>query len=128
MREAYRARWRGDEYPAAPEPQPDQLFIRLYRERPADGFDEIEPERYVRAVPAAECEAVVHLSLVCEWRGAPFLVCAERDEDLLLEYTGGLAPVATRLGMQRAERGVYRKWVPRTEVRALREYAAMLSQ
>ncbi len=127
MTPAYRARWRGEEYAAAADPQPDRLLIRLYRERPADGFDEIASDRYVRAVPATECETILHVTTVCEWRGTPFQLIDERDDELLLEYTGGLVPVAKRLGLSRVERGVYRALVPRVDVRALRENVVLLS-
>jgi hypothetical protein len=126
--QSYRARWRGDEYDAGPDPRPDQLWMRLYASSPAAGFDEIEPGRHVRAVAAADCEVILHVTVVCEWRGAPFLVQGEADDELLLEYTGGLLPVASRLQLQRIERGVYRTWVPRAEVRAMREHAVVLSQ
>jgi hypothetical protein len=127
MAAGYRARWQGDEYPAAADPQPDELRLRLYRSGPADGFDEVAPDRFVRVVAADECEAVLHVSTVCEWQGAPFEVLDERDGELLLEYTGGLVPVAQQLELTRIERGVYRTRVPRAEVQALREDVVLLS-
>jgi|SRR5579875_870462 len=123
----YQARWHGEDYPAAVFPQPDGLTIRLYRTGPADGFDEVQPERYVRAVPADECEALRFVTTVCTWRGAPFQVHDELDDDLLLEYTGGEVPVAQRLGLRRIERGVYRGLVPRAQVSDLREQSVDLS-
>lgn len=128
MWHAYRARWGGAEYSAAPYPQPEQLFVRLYRSTPAAGFEEVGADRYVRQVPAADCEAILYVTTVCEWRGAPFQVHDERDDELLLEYLGGRVPVAQRLGLQRIERGVYRRWVPRADVQALQENVVPLSQ
>jgi hypothetical protein len=125
---SYRVRWHGDEYEAGADPRPDQLWMRLYAPSPATGFDEIEPGRHVRVVPAAECGVILYVTVVCEWRGAPFQVQGEADRDLLLEYTGGLLPVARHLQLQRVDRGVYRTWVPREEVRALREHTVVLSQ
>ena len=125
---SYRVRWRGDEYVAGVDPRPDELWIRLYASSPADGFDEIEPGRHVRAVPAADCDVVRYVTVVCEWRGAPFQVQDEADRDVFVEYTGGLLHIAQRLQLQRIERGVYRTWVPRAEVRAMREEAVVLSQ
>lgn len=46
--------------------------------------------------------------------------------ELLVEYTGGLLPVARKLGMERVERGVHRRWVARDEVVGLREEAVLL--
>lgn len=127
MWHTYRARWQGEEYSAAADPQPDQVCLRLYRPGPADGFDEVSPGHYVKAVTAAECDAVYHVTTVCEWQGAPFQVQDERGDELLLEYTGGSAPVAQELQLQRIERGVYRAWVPRADVPALSEHAVELS-
>lgn len=128
MWHGYRARWQGTDYAAAVDPEPERLLIRLHRSAAAEGFDEVEPGRYVRVVPAGECDALTFVTTVCEWRGAPFQVHDERDDDLLLEYTGGQVPVALRLGLQRIERGVYRAWVPRAEVSALREDTVELSR
>ncbi|SDQ42606.1 hypothetical protein [Thermostaphylospora chromogena] len=122
----YRARWRGTDYEANPDPRHDGVWVRLRRAEPAEGFEEVEPGLYVRAVPLAECEAVFHVMLVCEWRGAPCRVHAERPGELLVEYTGGLLPVARKLGMERVERGVHRRWVARDEVVGLREEAVLL--
>jgi len=124
----YRARWRGDEYGAGADPRPDQLWMRLYASTPTAGFDEVEPGRYVRVVPAADCEVILYVTVVCEWRGAPFQVHGDSDHELLLEYTGGLLPVAQRLQLERIERGVYRNWAPRDEVRSMREHVVVLSR
>ncbi|MEV7803911.1 SseB family protein [Microbispora sp. NPDC088329] len=123
---SYRARWRGAGFRANPDPGHDGLLIRLLHDGPADGFEERAPGRFVRSVPAQECEAVFHVTRRCEWRGAPCLVRGERAGELLLEYTGGRLPVARALGMERAERGVHRRWVARAEVTELREHAELL--
>lgn len=122
----YRARWRGSDYRANPDPGHDGPAIRLLRDEPAEGFEERAPGLHVRSVPAEECEAVFHVTRVCEWRGAPCLVREEREGELLLEYTGGRLPVARALGMERIERGVHRRWVARAEVGEPREHAEPL--
>lgn len=124
---SYRARWDGGQYPASVFPQSDGLLIRLYRTTPADGFDEVQPDRHVRMVEAGECDTLEFVTTVCTWRGAPFQVHDERDDELLVEYTGGAVPVAERLGLRRIERGVYRGMVPRAEVTELRENVVELS-
>ncbi|MEO3810491.1 hypothetical protein ABGB17_15945 [Sphaerisporangium sp. B11E5] len=125
-RHGYRARWRGAEYPAVPDPRPDGVWMRLRGGAPAEGFAEVAPGVHVRPVPAGECDEVVHAVTVGEWRGASCQVLDARDEELLLEYAGGSLPVARELGLGRVERGVYRGWVPRDEVRDLREHAVRL--
>lgn len=124
--ESYRARWAGTDYEASPDLVDGRLFVRLYAPAPADGFDEAAPGRHVRVVPAADCAAIWHVTTVCEWRGAPFLVRAARGTKLLIEYTGANAPRATSLGLERVERGVHRVWAERDEVAALTEKAVIL--
>jgi hypothetical protein len=106
----------------------DDLWMHLYTSSPADGFDELEPGRYRRAVQAAECDVLLYVTVVCEWRGAPFQIQDEADGELLLEYLGGLVPVALGLRLERIDRGIYRTWAPRSEVRTMRENAVVLSQ
>jgi hypothetical protein len=122
----YRARWGDADYDASPELRSGRLWMRLRSAAPAPEFEEVRPGRYVRAVPADECAAVWFVSLVCRWRGAPFRVHDRRDGELLLEYTGGRVTVAQSLGLDRVERGVYRRWVSRDEVTELREHAVPL--
>ncbi|SEF89714.1 hypothetical protein SAMN05444920_101959 [Nonomuraea solani] len=117
----YRARWRGADYPASPEPHAMELWVRLRSAEPLDGFEEVEPGCHVRTVPAPECESLHLVTTVCRWRGEPFLVCAEEEGRLLIEYPGGSAIAARELGLERVERGVYRLWVPRSEVSGLQE-------
>jgi hypothetical protein len=128
MWHSYRVRWGTEEYRAVPEPRPDGLFMRLLRSGAADGFEQVNPNLYVRVVPAADCETILFVTTVCQWRGAPFQVHDERGDELLLEYTGGEVPTAQRLGLQRIERGVYRRWVQRADVRELQESQTELSQ
>ncbi|WP_433221047.1 hypothetical protein [Microtetraspora malaysiensis] len=122
----YRARWRGGDYPCSPEASALETWIRLRRDEPAEGFEEVEPGCHVRTVPAAECESVHFVTTVCRWREAEFHVHAEREGELLLEYLGGSAPEAVALGLDRIERGVYRAWVPRAEIGELQERAVSL--
>jgi hypothetical protein len=124
----YRARWRGTDYDASPELRFGRLWMRLRSGDPAPGFDEVRSDRYVRAVPADECEAVCFVTTVCRWRDAPFRVHDRRDDELLLEYTGGHVTVARSLGLERVERGVHRRWVPRAEVTELREHTVPLAE
>ncbi len=123
---SYRARWGGVEYAANPEPRRAGLWVRLLRDQAADGFEEIAPGRHVRQVPVIECDVLVFVTMVCEWSGVPCQVRAERSGELLVEYTGGQAPVARYHGFERLERGVYRRWIPRHEARGLRENTVVL--
>ncbi|GAA3812249.1 hypothetical protein GCM10022226_36120 [Sphaerisporangium flaviroseum] len=123
---SYRARWRGTDYEASADPRADRLWMRLRASEPAEGFEEVAPGRFIRPVPAQECEAVYFVTTTGRWRGAECQVHDEREGELLIEYTGGLLPVALELGLERIERGVHRGWVPRDEVLELGEHAVPL--
>ncbi|WP_433510678.1 hypothetical protein ACQP2T_43395 [Nonomuraea sp. CA-143628] len=129
-RSFYRARWGGVDYEAAPELRADGVWLRLRDTSAAEGagFEEIAPGVWVRAVRATECERVDLVTTVCAWKGVSFLVIAEKDGEVLLEYAGASVPVAMELGLERVERGVYRRWVARDEVTALREHATDLGK
>lgn len=122
----YRARWQGTEYSCTPEQLAEGLWVHLRSDVPLEGFDELQPGVYVRRLAASDCDMVAHVRMTCDWRGEEFLVHDERGEELLLEYTGGKVPRALELGLERIERGVYRGWVNRDEVRGLRESRTLL--
>ncbi|MGI5211566.1 hypothetical protein [Plantactinospora sp. CA-290183] len=117
MRDGYVALWHGREYEASP--AGDE--VRLYSSEPADGFEEVRPGRFVRVVPEAEVEELVYVRTRCSWQGQPFIVLAQHDNWLRLEYTGGRAPVALSLGLEAFDFGVYQGWAPAAEVTDLRE-------
>ena len=118
MRDGFVARWGDVEYEASP----DGDNVRLYRPDPAPGFEEVRPGRYCRVIPASDCGALVYVRTTCQWRNQPFIVLAEHDGWLRVEYTGGLAPVAADLGLEEFDYGVYQGWAPRTEVVDVREH------
>ena len=118
MRDGYVVSWRGREYDASP----DGDQARIYATEPAEGFAEVRPGRYVRVLKGHELEDLVYVRTTCTWRGQPFIVLAEADTWLRVEYTGGLAPVARQLGLEEFEFGVYQGWAPASEVVDVREY------
>ena len=117
MRDGYFARWRDEEYEASP----DGDRVRLYCAAPRSGFAEARPGRYVRVVPAAETGGVYYIRTVCHWQGEPLIVIGSHEGWLRVEYTGGLGPVATRLGLEEYDFGVYQGWVLADEVTNLHE-------
>lgn len=111
-RDGWYARWRGTEYGASP----DGAAVRLYVGTPTDGFTEVAPGRYRRAVPAADVD-LYYVRTRCTWRNEPFLVVGDDGDRLLLEYAGGNVHVAERLGLTAADVGVYWARVPHADVR-----------
>lgn len=118
MRDGYFAHWRGTEYEASP--ADDE--VRIYSPQPEDGFEEVRPGRWRRVVPADEVADLCYVRTACIWRGEPFIVLGEHEGWLRVEYAGGRAPVAGRLGLEEFDFGVYQGWAPAAEVSDLREH------
>jgi hypothetical protein len=117
VRHGYYATWRGTDYEASP----DGDRVRLYATAPAEGFAELRSDRHVRVVGTDQIDHLTYVNTRCTWRGEPFIVLGEHEEWLRVEYTGGKAPVAEGLELERFDRGVYQAWAPRAEVTGLRE-------
>jgi hypothetical protein len=117
MRDGYVVSWQGGEYDAAP----DGDNVRIYQSEPGAGFEEIKPGRYARVLEPDEYDEIVYVRTTCNWRGAPFIVLAEADSWLRVEYTGGRAPIARQLGLEEFDFGVYQGWAPVHEVSELYE-------
>jgi hypothetical protein len=118
MRDGYVVTWIGREYDASP----DGDKVRIYAPEAGDGFDEVRPGRYVRVLESNEYDDLTYVRTTCTWRGQPFIVLAEADAWLRLEYTGGRAPVAHSLGLEEYDFGVYQGWAPLNEVDDLYEH------
>jgi hypothetical protein len=118
MRDGYVATWHGREFEASP----DGDTVHVYSAEPAEGFDEVRPGRHVRVMPAGEVDELVYVRTTCSWRGQPFIVLAETDAWLRVEYTGGRSPVAHALGLDEFDFGVYQGWAPVAEVTNLYEH------
>lgn len=123
---AYRARWKGEEYLAFPHVDQDGDYVRIHSATGGPGFAPTESGGYVRPVPLGACDVVLFVTMVCSWRTIECQVLDERDEDLLLQFVGGSTPQARSAGFDRIERGVYRRWVGREEIRGLRENTTVL--
>ncbi|GAB1644618.1 hypothetical protein [Krasilnikovia sp. MM14-A1259] len=120
IRDGYVATWQGREYEAAP----DGDNVRIYSAEPGAGFDEVRPGRHLRVLGPDECDDLSYVRTTCTWRGEPFIVLAEADSWLRLEYTGGRAPVAHALGLDEFDFGVYQGWAPANEVTEIFEHRA----
>ncbi|WP_412747957.1 hypothetical protein [Krasilnikovia sp. M28-CT-15] len=119
MRDGYLATWQGREYEAAP----DGDNVRIYITEPgAAGFVEVRPGRFVRLLGPDEYDDITYVRTTCTWRGEPFIVLAEADSWLRVEYTGGRAPMARALGLEEFDFGVYQGWAPAHEVTDIIEH------
>ena len=118
MRDGYQATYKGVTYEASP----DGETYRLYTTDPADGFERVNERRFRKIVPADEVEHFCYVRTTCMWRSEPFIVLAEHDGWLRVEYTGGKAPIAAQLTLEEFDFGVYQGWAPATDVTDIREY------
>ncbi|GAA4213957.1 hypothetical protein GCM10022220_39700 [Actinocatenispora rupis] len=118
MRDGFYARWRGAEYEAAPSSGGAHLYSG---EGDLPGFEAVASGRYRRIVSFSDLDEFGYVITAGALRGEPVKVLAEHEEWLRVEYTGGRAPRAERLGLDRFDRGVYQSWVLRTEVTDLHE-------
>ena len=118
IRDGYYADWRGDEY----EVSPAGADMRLYTTEAAEGFHQVRPGRYVRVLQADQVANFCYIRTTCTWQGEPFIVLAESDGWLRVEYTGGKAPVARTLGLEEFDYGVYQGWAPKDAVENLTEH------
>jgi hypothetical protein len=118
MRDGYVAIWRDREFEASP----DGDSVRIYQTEPADGFEEVRVGRFVRAVPAGEVDDIAYVRTTCSWKGEPFIVLAQHDSWLRVEYAGGRWPIAESMGLEEFDFGVYQGWAPAGEVVDLREH------
>jgi hypothetical protein len=117
MRDGFFAGWHGAEYEA----RPDGDNVRLYATEPADGFEEIAQGRHRRVVRADDLDHLTYVITLCTWRGEPFQVLGEYGGWARVEYAGGRAPIAERLGLDLFDHGVYQVWAPRHELEDIRE-------
>ncbi|GIG57049.1 hypothetical protein Lfu02_14210 [Longispora fulva] len=109
----YLARLGTAEYEASPD---GERLVRLYADGPAPGFERIAPDRYRRLVLVGDLDWFGYARTVATWRELPVLVLAEDNEDMTVEYLGGIGPLAVAAGFTRVEPGVYQGVVPRSEV------------
>ncbi|MEI4272833.1 hypothetical protein TEK04_13975 [Klenkia sp. LSe6-5] len=117
---SWSARWGGEEFTAAPELRVDGWWVWLSAPVAREGFAPLTGDGpWVRAVPVAECGAVLHRRTTARWRGVPCVVVGERSEGYLLQDACGDAPAAIALGFEVTEPGVRQRWVPRGEVEQL---------
>ena len=115
------ATYRGTEYDAAIYLGLDEQLVSLHSERPTDGFAPVG-ERFVREVPLADCDALEYARPVGIYRDLPVAILDEQGaaDELRVESLAHDAPAAAAAGLDRVERGVYRGWVPASQVRQQR--------
>ncbi|MEV0401106.1 hypothetical protein [Actinoallomurus sp. NPDC050550] len=118
IRDGYVARWQGTDYDAVPGVDGE---VRLYSAVPVDGFTEVRPGRFLLVVREDQVDGLRYVRTRCTWRGEPFVVIGEHEGWVRVEYSGGRAPVAAALELERVDIGVYQAWVSRDEITGLHQ-------
>ncbi|WP_433174792.1 hypothetical protein [Actinoallomurus sp. CA-150999] len=118
IRDGYVARWQGTDYDAVPGVDGE---VRLYSTVPVDGFTEVRPDRFLLVVREDQVGGLRYVRTRCTWRGEPFVVIGEHEGWVRVEYSGGRAPVAAALELERVDIGVYQAWVSQDEITGLHQ-------
>ena len=121
MRDGYQVTYQGETFEASPDG--DDL-MRLYSSEPREGFVKLNERRYVMVASSDAVTNFHYVRTTCTWKGEPFIILGEHEGWLRVEYTGGKAPVASTLGLEEFDFGVYQGWAPAAEVMNLGEYRA----
>jgi hypothetical protein len=116
------AEWRGTVYPARGTVRPPKS-VRLVAKAAEEGFDEVAPGQFRRAVPMSELTALFELQTYCTWMGIRCMVTGSKDDGrtLFIHWVGGNQTRAKELGFESMERGIYSRAVPQTEVSDLHQ-------
>jgi hypothetical protein len=120
IRDGYYASYRGVEYEASPDGERMRLYS-AYAGSEGAGFEQVAPSRFVKLVDPSELDGCWYVFSLCTWRGEVCRALYEQGEHIRLEYVGGKAPVADRLGLEFFDHGVYQGWALQNEVQDLRE-------
>lgn len=83
------------------------------------GFSLYKGEVYIKRVPRSEIEEIYRISTLAIYQGYTFGVYREKGDKLLL-FTGDYTAYK-ELGLEMVDRGVYEKWVNKSDVTSVYE-------
>ena len=93
---------------------------------PATGFEEVAPQIYVRHTERSVLDSLRRIQWWCEYQGEPFIVTADRGDQLLVSYAGLNFQKAQTLGLHVEERDSIVGLVPKSDVSDLRKVEKQL--
>jgi hypothetical protein len=118
----YVASAQGVDFEAVLTNDPDAVDLIWRGQAPSiSGFEEVAPEIYVRHVALSELDSVRRIQWRCEYQGEPFIVSADRGDNLLISYAGRNFQKAATLGLRVEDRDYIVGLVPRSDVSNLRK-------
>ncbi|NYE36592.1 hypothetical protein F4692_001725 [Nocardioides cavernae] len=108
-----RARWRGTETCA--DLVGDSVLLSVRGDDGPAGWEQVRPQTWVAAVPAAECE-LFEVVLRATWRGVPVRILASGPSEARVLLLVDDEEQATALGADVIEPGVFEATVARSEL------------
>jgi len=101
---------------------PDIVSLRSYDPSDvSDGFSLYKGVVYIKRVHRSELEEIYSITTYAEYEGIKFQVIKEDGDKILLSNLIGDYRVFERLGMKMVDKGVYEKWVDKSDVTAIYE-------
>ena len=87
----------------------------------SDGFSLYKGVVYIKRVHRSELEEIYRISTYAEYKGIKFQVIKEDGDKILLSNLIGDYRVFESLGMKMVDKGVYEKWVDKSDVTRIYE-------
>ena len=88
---------------------------------PVAGFEEVAPRIYVRHAALSELSSLRRVQWWCDYKGEPFIVTADRGDDLLVSYAGMDFQKAQTMGLRVEDRDSIIGLIPKSGVSDLRK-------
>jgi hypothetical protein len=122
MRNGVYAVYKGKEYEAGRSVESNVIVLRSYNPNDVSkGFSLYKGIVYVKRVQKSELEEVYRITTYAEYKGIKFQAIKEDGDKILLSGVIGDYRVFESLGMKMVDKGVYEKWVDKSDVTAIYE-------
>lgn len=108
-----RARWRGSEFVA--DVVGDSVLLSMRADSAPEGWEQVRPQTWVAAVPAADCE-LFEVVLTATWHGVPVRVLASGPEQARVLVVVDDEVQAHAAGAETVEPGVFEATVSRADL------------
>jgi hypothetical protein len=121
VRNGFYAIYKGKEYEVGAM-NPDIVSLRSFDPNDvSNGFSLYKGVVYIKRVHRSELEEIYRIRTYAEHEGIKFQVTKEDGDKILLSNLIGDYRVFERLGMKMVEKGVYEKWVDKSDVTRIYE-------
>ncbi|AUG56153.1 hypothetical protein [Acetivibrio saccincola] len=122
MRNGVYAVYKGKEYEAGRSVESNVIVLRSYNPNDVSkGFSLYKGIVYVKRVQRSELEEVYRISTFADYKGIKLRAMKEDRGKILLVGIVGDYRIFESLGMKMVDKGVYEKWVDKSDVTAIYE-------